>query len=193
MWQREQSAYRNFGLQEGNGRQEVSSRWLVSSTEWTATTHWLSLVDYSGLRVSQRELQFCLTLPSYFLYKPKFWQANYSACRLFSRWCLAWHILWPWRWRRHVPPKRRLTLNGLHDINMLEGRNLYLSLFVSYPACRYLVLSVVFFSFLVIPFLLYTYLFYWGHAVAHLVEALCYKPEGRGFECWWDHCIFQLT
>jgi hypothetical protein len=22
----------------------------------------------------------------------------------------------------------------------------------------------------------------WGHAVAELVEALCYKPEGRGFE-----------
>jgi hypothetical protein len=21
-----------------------------------------------------------------------------------------------------------------------------------------------------------------GHAVAHLVEALCYKPEGRGFD-----------
>jgi hypothetical protein len=25
----------------------------------------------------------------------------------------------------------------------------------------------------------------WGHAVAYLVEALCYKPEGRGFEPRW--------
>jgi hypothetical protein len=30
-----------------------------------------------------------------------------SACYLLSRWYLAWLILRPWRWRRHVPPKRR--------------------------------------------------------------------------------------
>jgi hypothetical protein len=24
----------------------------------------------------------------------------------------------------------------------------------------------------------------WGHAVTQLVEALCYKPEGRGFDSW---------
>jgi hypothetical protein len=29
---------------------------------------------------------------------------------------LAWIILRPWRWRRHVPPKRRLTFNGLHGV-----------------------------------------------------------------------------
>ena len=23
----------------------------------------------------------------------------------------------------------------------------------------------------------------WGHAVDHLVETLCYKPEGRGLDC----------
>jgi len=23
---------------------------------------------------------------------------------------------------------------------------------------------------------------YWGHSVVQLVEALCYKPEGRGFD-----------
>jgi hypothetical protein len=27
---------------------------------------------------------------------------------------LAWFIFRPWRGRRHVPPKRRLTFNGLH-------------------------------------------------------------------------------
>jgi hypothetical protein len=32
-----------------------------------------------------------------------------------------------------------------------------------------------------------------GHAVALLVEALCYKKEGRGFDSWLGHWIFQLT
>ena len=33
----------------------------------------------------------------------------------------------------------------------------------------------------------------WGHAVAQLVEALRYKPEGRGFESRWCHWNFSLT
>jgi hypothetical protein len=32
-----------------------------------------------------------------------------------------------------------------------------------------------------------------GHAVAHLVEALRYKPEGRGFDFRWCHWIFSFT
>jgi hypothetical protein len=36
-------------------------------------------------------------------------------------------------------------------------------------------------------------LHYWGHAVAQLVEALCYKPEGRGFDSRWYHWNFSLT
>jgi hypothetical protein len=32
-----------------------------------------------------------------------------------------------------------------------------------------------------------------GHAIAYLVETLCYKPEGRVFDSWWGHWIFQLT
>jgi len=32
-----------------------------------------------------------------------------------------------------------------------------------------------------------------GHAVAQLVEALLYKPEGRGFDSRWCHWIFSLT
>ena len=27
----------------------------------------------------------------------------------------------------------------------------------------------------------------WGHAIAQLVEALRYKPEGRGFDSRWCH------
>jgi hypothetical protein len=32
-----------------------------------------------------------------------------------------------------------------------------------------------------------------GHAVVYLIEALCYKPEGRGFESRRGYWIFQLT
>ena len=33
----------------------------------------------------------------------------------------------------------------------------------------------------------------WGHAVAHLVETLRYKPEGRGFDSRWCHWNFSVT
>ena len=33
----------------------------------------------------------------------------------------------------------------------------------------------------------------WGHNVAQLVEALRYKPEGRGFDSRWCHLNFPLT
>jgi len=32
-----------------------------------------------------------------------------------------------------------------------------------------------------------------GHAVAQLVEALRYKPEGRGFDSRWCYWNFSLT
>ena len=32
-----------------------------------------------------------------------------------------------------------------------------------------------------------------GHAVAFLVEAPRYKPEGSGFDSRWCHCNFSLT
>jgi hypothetical protein len=32
-----------------------------------------------------------------------------------------------------------------------------------------------------------------GHAVAQLVKALYYKPEGRGFDSQWFHSNFSLT
>jgi hypothetical protein len=39
------------------------------------------------------------------------WQAD-----MLSRWFLARLIIRPWRWRRYVPPKRRLASNGLHGV-----------------------------------------------------------------------------
>ena len=32
----------------------------------------------------------------------------------------------------------------------------------------------------------------WEHAVAQLVEALIYKPEGRGFDSLWCHWNFFI-
>jgi hypothetical protein len=33
-----------------------------------------------------------------------------------SCWFFVWFILRPWRWGQHVPPKRRLTIRGLHGV-----------------------------------------------------------------------------
>jgi hypothetical protein len=43
-------------------------------------------------------------------------QRESSSSHLLSRWFLARLILRPWRWRRYVPPKLRLTLNGLYGV-----------------------------------------------------------------------------
>ena len=32
-----------------------------------------------------------------------------------------------------------------------------------------------------------------GYTVAQSVEAMCYKPEGRGFDSRWSHCDFSLS
>jgi hypothetical protein len=37
-------------------------------------------------------------------------------CHLLSRYFLAWLILRPWRWRRRVPPKRRLNFKTIHSV-----------------------------------------------------------------------------
>jgi hypothetical protein len=39
----------------------------------------------------------------------------------------------------------------------------------------------------------YEYDYYNGYAVAQLVEALRYKPEGRGFDSRWSHWNFSVT
>jgi hypothetical protein len=41
---------------------------------------------------------------------------------------LAYLILRPWRWRRHVPPKHRLTFNGIHGFISPEDGTLHLPL-----------------------------------------------------------------
>jgi hypothetical protein len=40
---------------------------------------------------------------------------------------------------------------------------------------------------------LYSSLYYYYYAVAQLVEALRYKPEGRWFDSRWSHWNFSMT
>jgi hypothetical protein len=40
----------------------------------------------------------------------------------FTLWYLACLISRPWRWSRYVPPKRRLTFNGLHGVSLDSHR-----------------------------------------------------------------------
>jgi hypothetical protein len=78
-------------------------------------SQWLLAAVHSVLQTSQRELICCLLFPSWFINNPKFRQAYCSACHLISLWFLVRLIPRLWRWRRYVPPKRRLTFNGLHS------------------------------------------------------------------------------
>jgi hypothetical protein len=55
-------------------------------------------------------------LPSVSYINPDFGLANYPACHCLLASFLLNLFLRPWRWRRYVPPKRRLTLNGLHGV-----------------------------------------------------------------------------
>jgi hypothetical protein len=43
---------------------------------------------------------------------------------LLSRWYLA-QFIQPWRWRRYIPPKRRLTFSGLHGVNIPEDSTIH--------------------------------------------------------------------
>ena len=45
---------------------------------------------------------------------------------------------------------------------------------------------------LLTPLLVFSHSSPWGHVVSQMVEALRYKPEGRGFDSRWCHWIFHL-
>jgi hypothetical protein len=79
--------------------------------------HWFTLfcerVSGNG-RNWRAVLRFCPV----FLYKPEISAGGLLCILPTSCWFLALHILRPWRWRRHVLLKRRLTLNGLHGVTV---------------------------------------------------------------------------
>jgi hypothetical protein len=49
------------------------------------------------------------------------------------------------------------------------------------------------FGYCIVYVILIIQLCYGGHAVAQLVEALRYKPKGRGFDSRWSHWNFSVT
>jgi hypothetical protein len=64
-------------------------------------------------------------------------QPENSAYHLLSLWFLAWLILRSRRWRRHVPPKCRLTFNGLHGV-ISQKRELFVPLVSWFQTQQYL-------------------------------------------------------
>jgi hypothetical protein len=67
-------------------------------------------VLYIIVACKKQSYKFCVALRTTFRLR------TCCACHLLSRRFLAWLIFRPWRWRRYVPPKRRLTFNGLHGV-----------------------------------------------------------------------------
>jgi hypothetical protein len=61
-----------------------------------------------------------------------------SACYV-SSWFLVWFILRTWRWKRHVPPKRWLTFNGMDGIIF---HIIITDLRISHPTKLILILSI---------------------------------------------------
>jgi hypothetical protein len=66
----------------------------------------------SQLKLNERFGGIC----GFYLQGRRMSQANRLRLLRASRSFLAWIILLPWRERWHVPPKRRLTFNGLHGV-----------------------------------------------------------------------------
>jgi hypothetical protein len=70
-------------------------------------------MPWSPLKVNRRFGGTCLHLQER--------RINRARSQLESRWqtelsVLARLVLWPWRWRLHAPPKRRLDLDELHSV-----------------------------------------------------------------------------
>jgi hypothetical protein len=98
-----------------------SFRLMRSSCSQICTTpFFMADISYAGLLVywftlfsdSQWKWTSCLKAPSGLLHKSEF-SANGLICLLHAS-CLTY--IRPWRWRRHFPPKRQSTFNGLHGV-----------------------------------------------------------------------------
>jgi hypothetical protein len=77
------------------------------------------LSEEKGRLVTQgknRSFAYTLTFKPFYDLTYRLHLQGHSACHLLSGWFLARLIFRPWRWRRYVPPKRRLKLNGLHGV-----------------------------------------------------------------------------
>jgi hypothetical protein len=70
------------------------------------------------------------------------------ACHLLSSWFLAQSIFWLWRWRRYVPPKRRLTLKGLQAVISQNHRCKNLKFFSHHLLVSLFIILLYFFLFL---------------------------------------------
>jgi hypothetical protein len=53
-----------------------------------------------------------------------------------SWWFLAWFTLQPWRWRRHIHPRRRLTFNELHGAITIAVRTSNPTVAIQHLTCE---------------------------------------------------------
>jgi hypothetical protein len=82
-----------------------------------------------------------------------------------------------------------LILNLIPNCWLARGTNLHYLCSEVKPNIKYLKTNIFPYAYLITCFYPCT----WGHAVAQLVEALRYKPEGRGFDSRWYNWNFSLT
>jgi hypothetical protein len=75
------------------------------------------LLEHNAMESLESQLAFRRTMSPWSSGKTSKATVNVASSLLpASCWFLAWLTLQPWRCRRHVPPKRRLTCNGLHGV-----------------------------------------------------------------------------
>jgi hypothetical protein len=78
--------------------------WESFTSNWFIYNYCVEPVVFINKRtISNRGSKWTVTEPS----KKPAWKQVESRARL---------IIQPWKWRRYIPPKRRLTLNGLHGV-----------------------------------------------------------------------------
>jgi hypothetical protein len=99
-------------------------------------------------------------------------KADGSACHLLSRWFLARLTLRPCKWRRHVPPKRRLTYNGLHGV-ISQKMELFITIVVEFYCKK---IGAIFINYSIC----YTYMCFIGSRDSAVGMATGYGLDDRG-------------
>jgi hypothetical protein len=121
----------NLQSESPSGNGHFSELWTpkficVRSEEEQNSIQLLLLTSMTVIKIntppSQIQEQFYVASYNYF------WQLF---CLLHTQcWFVAWLILRPWRWRRHVLPKRRLIFSGLHGVISQKIKLVYKGYFV---------------------------------------------------------------
>jgi hypothetical protein len=137
----------------------------------------------------RRQVCFCL-LPSLFSPNASIFTKNTSGCEWIGWYVLRYH--WFVEWVVEEKPLCACSSNYLNVVIMASHRENLLKQFIN--VCSKVLISFFailnLYSCFEISVNYSSFSLNFGHAVAHLVEALCYKPEGHGLNSRWGHWIF---